>query len=188
MESAKHFSSRPECNNTAEVPWFCVPLSQQSRLFLNGEVSTYSDSRMSRHRLYQISGGYQCKWLFVPVSAPRTSASFFSVSFEVLVLHGCDWIHWVAISCTTTAFRWLFRVAPSSRTMWFAVIKSPLAYLAIPVFREVTTNSVFPGTSFLTGSLGNSREELGCPCVLEPFHLDLVTQSWLWDRTVSQPC
>ena len=27
------------------------------------------------------------------------------VSCEVFVLHGNDWIHWVAKSCTTTAYR-----------------------------------------------------------------------------------
>ena len=35
-------------------------------------------------------------------------------------------IHWVARSCTTTAYRWLFGGSPSSlRTLWSAVIKSP---------------------------------------------------------------
>ena len=48
------------------------------------------------------------------------------VSWEVFVLHGYDWIHWVAKSCTTTAYRWLFRDSqPSLRTLWSAVIKSP---------------------------------------------------------------
>ena len=45
---------------------------------------------------------------------------------EVLVLHGYAWIHWVARSCTTTAYRWLFRDSQLSlRTLWSAVIKSP---------------------------------------------------------------
>ena len=48
------------------------------------------------------------------------------VSCEVFVLHGYDWIHWVAKSCTTTAYRWLFRDSQLSlRTLWSAVIKSP---------------------------------------------------------------
>ena len=48
------------------------------------------------------------------------------VSCEVFVLHGYDWIHWVAKFCTTTAYRWLFRDShPSLRTLWSAVIKSP---------------------------------------------------------------
>ena len=48
------------------------------------------------------------------------------VSYEVLVLHGYDWIHWVAKSCTTTAYLWLLRDSqPSLRTLWSAVIKWP---------------------------------------------------------------
>ena len=48
------------------------------------------------------------------------------VSCEVFDLHGYDWIHWVAKSCTTTAYQWLFRDSqPSLRTLWSAVIKSP---------------------------------------------------------------
>ena len=48
------------------------------------------------------------------------------VSWEVVILHGYDWIHWVAKSCTKTAHRWLFRESqPSLRTLWSAVIKSP---------------------------------------------------------------
>ena len=48
------------------------------------------------------------------------------VSCEVLVLHGYAWIHRVAGSCTTTAYRWLFRDSQLSlRTLWSAVIKSP---------------------------------------------------------------
>ena len=49
-----------------------------------------------------------------------------SVSWKVCDLHGYDWIHWVANSCTTTGCRWLFRDSqPSLRTLWSAVIKSP---------------------------------------------------------------
>ena len=48
------------------------------------------------------------------------------VSWEVFVLHGHGWIHWVAKSCTTTAHRWLFRDSQLSlRTLWSAVIRSP---------------------------------------------------------------
>ena len=48
------------------------------------------------------------------------------VSWEVFVLHGCDWIHWVVMSCTTTACRWLLRDSLHSlRSLWSAVIKSP---------------------------------------------------------------
>ena len=48
------------------------------------------------------------------------------VSWEVFLLHGSERILWVARSCTTTAYQWLFRDSPSSlRTLSYAVIKSP---------------------------------------------------------------
>ena len=48
----------------------------------------------------------QCEWLQASYLAP--------------------WIHWVARSCTTTAYRWLFRDSQLSLgTLWSAVIKSP---------------------------------------------------------------
>ena len=60
------------------------------------------------------------------LSSSRNFCKLLWVSCEVLVLHGYAWIHWVAGSCTTTAYRWLFRDSqPSLRTLWSAVIKSP---------------------------------------------------------------
>ena len=56
-------------------------------------------------------------------SGSRNFCYLLWVSFEVWVLHGYAWIHWVAWSCTTTSYRWLFRL--SLRTLWSAVIKSP---------------------------------------------------------------
>ena len=70
-------------------------------------------------------------------------------------LHGYDWIHWVAKSCTTIAYRWLCRDSQLSlRNLWSAVSANtssargprdlgPLADLAISVFREVSINTVF---------------------------------------------
>ena len=60
------------------------------------------------------------------VSGSTNFCKLLWVSCEVFVLHGYAWIHWVAKSCTTTAYRWLFRDSqPSLRTLWSAVIKSP---------------------------------------------------------------
>ena len=60
------------------------------------------------------------------LSGSKNFCKLLCVSWEVFVLHGYDWIHWVAMSCTTTAYRWLFRDSqPSLRTLWSAVIKSP---------------------------------------------------------------
>ena len=47
---------------------------------------------------------------------------FFWVSWEDFDLHRYDCIHWVAKSCTTSTYRWLFRDSLSSlRTLWSAV-------------------------------------------------------------------
>ena len=55
MESTHQFSSRPDCNNTAEVPsLLCALLSQQSHLFPICLVLTYNDSRKDLHKLCQI--------------------------------------------------------------------------------------------------------------------------------------
>ena len=60
------------------------------------------------------------------LSESRNFCKLLWVSCEVFVLHGYDWIHWVARSCTTIAYRWLFRDSQLSlRTLWSAIIKSP---------------------------------------------------------------
>ena len=100
------------------------------------------------------------------LSGSRNFCKLLWVSCEVFVLHGYAWIHWVARSCTTTAYRWLFRDSQLSlRTLWSAVIKSPKIFrtrysstvassawgpcnfgpftdLAISVFRELSFNTV----------------------------------------------
>ena len=56
----------------------------------------------------------------------RNFRKLFSASCEVFALHGKEWIHWMAIYCTTTAYRWLSLDShPSLRALWSAVIKSP---------------------------------------------------------------
>ena len=98
--------------------------------------------------------------------------------------HGYDCIHWVAKSCTTTAYRWLCRDPhPSLRTLWSAVIKSikfSVLGTTVPVrllqealvisssnrvsqfrsFGKWVKMLCFLGTTFARGSKGNSREEL----------------------------
>ena len=60
------------------------------------------------------------------LSGSKNFCKLLWVSCEVFVSHGYAWIHWVAESCTTTAYRWLFRDSQVSlRTLWSAVIKSP---------------------------------------------------------------
>ena len=56
----------------------------------------------------------------------RNFRKLFYVFWEDLVLHGYECNHWVANSCTTTRYGWLFQDSQSSqRTLWSAVIKSP---------------------------------------------------------------
>ena len=100
------------------------------------------------------------------LSGPKNFCKIIGVSWEVFVLHGHNWIHWVDKSCTAIAYRWLFRDSQFSlKTLWFAVFKSPnfsargtapplrllhgalvilvlFADLAISVFREVIINTV----------------------------------------------
>ena len=140
MESAHHFSSRPDCNNTADVPSFTLGTALlQSHLFLICVVLTYNDSRKDLHKLCQIPGNCQCNWLLVSTLARRTFASFsvfpgkflfctgmtasigwpspaprlhIDDCFEIHNFQDCN--HWVAKSCTTTAYRRLFRDSLSS--------------------------------------------------------------------------
>ena len=63
------------------------------------------------------------------LSGSKNFCKLLFVSCEVFVLHGYDWIHWVAKSCTTTAYRWLFRDSHFSlRTLWSVIIKSPIIF------------------------------------------------------------
>ena len=114
----------------------------------------------------------------------RNFIRLFCVSWDFFVLHGYDCHHWVAKSCTTTAYGWLFRSSPSSvRTLWSAVIKSPNISalgtivpvrflqdaLVILVLRQISQFRSFgkwgkmlclPDTTFARGSGDNSWEEL----------------------------
>ena len=131
------------------------------------------------------------------------------VSWEVFVLHGYDWIHWVAKSCTTTAYRWLFRDSqPSLRTLWPAVFKSPkFSALGTTVPARLLQEALFmfvfkqdiafwvlrkvrktlclpePGSTFARGSIGSSRDDMEVswlPC--SGFH-----QGWLcWGTFIDQ--
>ena len=99
------------------------------------------------------------------LSGSKNFCKLLCVSWEVFVLHGCHWIHWVAESCTTIAYRWLFRdsnfhwelcvccyqVTNIFCTRYGSAIASsargpcdfgPLADLAISVFREMSINTV----------------------------------------------
>ena len=115
---------RVSCHQVAEVPSFSL-LFQQFHVFGICVVWTCHDSRRDLHKLCRIPKNCQCKWLLVSSRVPGTFESFSGSLVKFCFLHGYAWIHWVARSCTTTAYRWLFRDSQLSlRTLWSAVIKS----------------------------------------------------------------
>ena len=161
-ESAHHFSSRPDCNNTA----LCVLLSQDLPLFPICVVSTYNDSRKDLHKLCQINGivsvndfripfGFQ-ELFQAPVRFLR-SFCFARVRLDPLggqVLHH-DCISVIVSRFTTftenfviccTQLAKIFRTRYDSANASFARGRcdfGPLEDLAIVVFREVSINTVF---------------------------------------------
>ena len=128
MESAHHFSSRPDCNNTADVPSFTLRTALSAIPFVcdlcGVDVTMISGKIFTSFAKFQ--GIVSVSDFRLPIRLQELLQAPFCVSWEVFVLHGYDWIHWEAKSCTTTAHRWLFRDSqPSLRTLWSAVIKSP---------------------------------------------------------------
>ena len=127
MESAHHSSVRPDCNNTARCPLFhsahCSlsnPICFWSvwcwRTLIPGKIFT---------SLAKFQGIVSVNDLRLPIRLQELLQALLRF-LRSFVLHGYDWIHWVAKSCTTTAYRWLFRDSPPSlRTLWSAVIESP---------------------------------------------------------------
>ena len=120
-------SFRPDCNNTAEVPSFSLRTALSAIPLVSDRCGV--DVQWFHERSSQAfpnSKNCQCKWLLVSSRAPGTFASFSGFLVKFCFLHGYAWIHWVARSRTTTAYRWLFRDSQLSlRTLWSAVIKSP---------------------------------------------------------------
>ena len=124
MESAHQLSFRPDCNSTTELPSFTLRTALSAIPFVSDqcgvdvqwfqERSSQAFPNSEELSVYMTSG-----FLF----GSKNFCKFLRVSWEVFVLTGYDWIHWVAKSCTTTAYRWSFRDShPSLRTSWSAVI------------------------------------------------------------------
>ena len=146
----------------------CALLFQQSHVFLICVVLTYNEWFQERSsQALPNSKELSVQMTLGFLSGSRNFCKLLGVSCEVFVLHGYDWIHWVVKSCTTTAYRWLFRDSqPSLITEDFVICCNQitknfctrydfantssaqcpcdfLADLAISVFREVSINSVF---------------------------------------------
>ena len=115
--------SRPSCNNTANVPSF-TSFSNTIRL-----RTVWCGSTMIPGEIFtgfaKFQGIVNANDFKLPIRLQELLQAPLCL-LKSFVLHGYDWIHWVAKSCTTTAYRWLFRDSqPSLRTLWSAVIKSP---------------------------------------------------------------
>ena len=168
MESAHLFSWRRDCSNTAKVPSFTLRTALSAIPFVSDlcgvDVQWFQErSSQALPNSKELSVSMTLGFL----SGSKNFCKLLCVSWEVFVLNGYDWIHWVAKSCTTIENRWLFRDSQLSlRTLWSAVIKSPnffctrygsgnassarcpcnfgpLTDLAISVFKEVSENTVF---------------------------------------------
>ena len=86
----------------------------------------YNDFTKDLHMLFpRFQNIYSENEFWFPGSS-KNFCNLFSFSCEVFVLHGYDEIHWVAKSCTTTAYRWLFGDSqPSPMTVWSVFVKPP---------------------------------------------------------------
>ena len=127
MESAHQFSSRPACKNTADVPSSILRTALSAIPFVSerwGVDVQWFHERSSQ--AFPNSQELSVEVIFGFLVSYKNFSKLLWDSCEVFVLHGYDWIHWVAKSCATTADWWLFRDShPSPRTLWSAVIKPP---------------------------------------------------------------
>ena len=127
MESNHHFSFNRGRKNAADVPSFTRRIARSAIPFVSERWGV--GVRWFHENSSQDLPNSQKKsvWMtFGFCDGSRNFRRLCSVSSEFLFLHGQDCIHWVARSCTTTAYRWLFRDwRPSLRTLCSAVIKSP---------------------------------------------------------------
>ena len=155
----------------------CALLFRQSRLFLICVVWTYGDSSIIPRKTCRIPRYCHCEWLLVSSSAPGTSLGFSGSREKFLFYMGRDSNHWVAKSCTTTAYRWLFRDSLSSP--WIFVIRCDQvteifrsghdpcyfglqADITIWILRIVRNTLCLPepGSTFARGSTGSSWDDL----------------------------
>ena len=140
MESDHHFSFNPDCNSTADVPSFYSTSSSFCNflsLRLWGVAVRWFHANSSQglpnsHKQFVwvtfgfCDGSRNFRKFFSVASATAPKTFVNSSPSLVKFWFRTDSIHWMVRSCTTTAYRWLFRDSHHSlRTLWTAVIKSP---------------------------------------------------------------
>ena len=176
-----------DCNSTADVPSFTLRAAPSAIPFVCDLCGV--DVQWFQERSSQALPNSKQLSVYMTLGFHFGSKNFcklLSVSWEVFLLHGYDWIHWVAKSCTTTAYRWLFRDShPSLTILWSAAIKSPkfsalvttvpvrllhgalviLVLWQISQFRSLgkwVSTLCLPKSALLAGSEDGSWEELVC--------------------------
>ena len=82
----------------------CVLLSQQSHLF---PICVVHEKIFTGFAKFQ--GTVSVNDIRLPIRLQELLQPPLCFLRKFFVFHGYDWIHWVAKSCTTTAYRWLFR-------------------------------------------------------------------------------
>ena len=106
MESAHHFSSRPDCNNTAEVPSFALRPALSTIPFVSDlcGVDVQSFQERSSQALPNSKELSSVNDFWFPIRLQELlQASLFLVKF--LFCTDTPGSHWVAKSCTTIAYR-----------------------------------------------------------------------------------
>ena len=101
------FSSRPDCNNTADVPFFHSACCSSSNPLCCRSV--WCRRAMIPLKIFtgftKFQGIVSVNDFRLPFRAPRTFASSYVFPEKFSFLHGYDWIHWVAKSSSTIAYR-----------------------------------------------------------------------------------
>ena len=93
------------------LPWFCALLFRQSHLFLICDLCGVDVKWFQERSAQALPNSWElsvCMTFGFFVSS-KIFCKLFSVSWEVLFMHGSDCIHWAAKSYTTTAYQWLCR-------------------------------------------------------------------------------
>ena len=126
-ESSKHFSSKPDCTNTAELPSFTLRFARSQYHLIRWGV-LHNDSNLNLQQSSPTNQGLIVQMIFRMADGSNNFWNLLLFSWEDVVLHGHDRIYWMATkSCAT--YLWLLRDAHSSlRTSWSAVIKPPNSY------------------------------------------------------------
>ena len=183
MESAHQFSSNPDCNKVADVPFFSFPFVPER---WGVDVQWYHDKSS---QALPNSRELSVKMTFGFLDGSKNLYKLPRISCEVLVSHGQYWIHWVTKSCTV-AYRWLFWDSHSSLGILCSVVikvtkifcakydstnsfsarnpckVGPLTDLAVSVFRQMNLNTVktryHPSQWLWRGFMGLTRVWLMC--------------------------